>query len=514
MRAPLLGLSQRCTATYLRTIAFGAGSAVGVALLSQHRAGLETAVVVGTTLGLLGSLLLRTSAGASRAKGPRAGVPRSRDEYRGVSFERPPGAFSREATEQRQTAASLGESEDRYRDLFENATAPIATLGLDDRITEVNDAFARLLGYRPDEMVGTHLNSYLMPTEIGVAESQLERKLSGEAATTGYEQQFVSRTGRRIILEVETRLLYRDGVATGTQGICHDITAQREAETELRQLAELNHRLATYDALTGLPNRASFHRAVTDAIAVPGSHAVVLHLDVDRFKQVNDTLGHESGDRLLTKIATCLRDGLDDRAVLARLAGDEFGILITGDAATIDAICDETVTRLEANLREPLLVQGLPLLVEASIGIARHPADGLTADLLLQRADIAVDQAKKDAHGHAYFRLEASPADTGRLQLLSELRRALDERELVVHYQPKIDLVSGGVRRVEALVRWQHPTRGLVPPNDFVEAAEQTSLIGPLTLYVVESAIEEVVRLRHAGIDVDVAVNLSARNLG
>ena len=420
--------------------------------------------------------------------------------------------LAHDVTEQRQAASAVLASESRYRDLFENASAPIATVDLQEEITEVNGAFASLLGYTAEEMIGTRIDSYMAPSEIGVAEQQLERKLQGEARLTRYEQQFLARNGSEITLEVETRLLERDGEPIGTQGICRDITAQKQAERELRELAEQNRHQATHDLLTGLPNRSRLREAISDAIADGGSGALLL-MDLDRFKEINDTLGHHHGDLLLQELAGALRRRLRDTDTLARLGGDEFGILLPAGRESIEAACASTLERIEQLLQQPFLVEGLPLNAEASIGIARYPTDADSADQLLQHADIALYQAKQAGAGHAYYRAEHNRHDKGRLQLVGELRRALDQGELVLYYQPKLNLRNGSVERVEALLRWQHPTRGLLPPSEFIEPAEQTGLIHPLTRHVIQTALQQCRQWHERGTPLDVAVNLSMRNL-
>jgi diguanylate cyclase (GGDEF)-like protein/PAS domain S-box-containing protein len=419
-----------------------------------------------------------------------------------------------DVTRQRRAAAALQESESRYRDLFENATAPIATLDLEQVITGVNQAFAELLGYTAEQIVGTRIDAYMAASELGVSERELERKLGGDVALTRSEQEFVARSGRPITLEVETRLIYRDGQAVGSQGICRDITAQKRAERELRELAEENRHQATHDGLTGLPNRGCFRDAIAAAIAEGGDLAAVLVIDLDRFKEINDTLGHHYGDLLLQELARSLRRQLRTKDLLGRLGGDEFGILLRAPRREIRAACASTLERIHDLLQRSFPIEGLPLTAEASIGIAYHPADGATADVLLQHADIALYQAKQEAADHAYYRPELDRHDPTRLQLLGELRRALDQDELVLHYQPKLNLRNGRIETVEGLLRWEHPTRGLLLPDDFMELAERTSLIGPLTLRVIDAALGQVDAWRRSGIPLTVAVNVSTRNLG
>jgi diguanylate cyclase (GGDEF)-like protein/PAS domain S-box-containing protein len=392
---------------------------------------------------------------------------------------------------------------------------PIATVSLDETIMEVNTAFARLLGYRPEELVGTKIDDYLPASEHGVAARELRRKLSGDAAITVYEQEFLARDGSRVILEVSTRLIEEKGRPVGTQGICRDMTAQKGAEADLRRLADLNRHQALHDALTGLPNRTYFREAVENALATAqrnGGELAVLVMDLDRFKEINDTLGHHYGDQLLAEVAQTLRGAVRQGDVVARLGGDEFGILLQAPAE-IATVAVLTSGRIERALERPFTVEGLPLSVDASIGIAQHPGDGDGVDILLQRADVAMYLAKGRGEPHALYAPAHDRHDMRRLQLLGELRRALEQGELVVHYQPTANMSTGKIERVEALLRWQHPTLGFVPPGDFVPLAEQTGLIRPLTAYVVEAAIRQCRSWRENGLEIAVAVNLSVRNL-
>jgi diguanylate cyclase (GGDEF)-like protein len=274
-----------------------------------------------------------------------------------------------------------------------------------------------------------------------------------------------------------------------------------------RQMEEIEYR-ALYDDLTGLPNRTLFRDRVAEAIGAES--AAVMLLDLDRFKEINDALGHETGDLLLREVGARLRDELGESGSFARLGGDEFAILLPG--ASVDEALAEAA-RVHAALETPFALRGLPLEIATSIGIARFPEHGADVDTLLQRADVAMYLAK-DAHaGTAVYDHEQDANDADRLALAAELRRAIETGQLVLHFQPKADLRSGVVVGVEALVRWEHPDRGVVPPNDFIPVAERTSLIKPLSRYVLAAAIRQCGEWNGDGHDLHVAVNLTIPDL-
>ena len=406
-------------------------------------------------------------------------------------------------------------SEERYRDLFENAGEPIATVTMGELITEVNRAFERVLGYSRAELIGTNLADYLTPESLEMSAQATARKLSGEAAGMTFEQEFIAKDGHSVILEVSSRLIEQDGHAVGVQGICRDVTARRQADLELRRLSELNRHQSLHDSLTGLPNRVSFGQQIEHAISVAdqeGSQLAVLVMDLDRFKEINDTLGHRYGDLLLVELARRLESVLRRSDTVARLGGDEFGILVR-QLSTSEADLDQALERIFAALEQPFQVDGLPLHVEASIGVARFPLHGRDVDVLLQRADVAMYLAKGTGAPYAVYAPELDRHDAAGLTLLSELPRAMRNRELVLHYQPKLNVRTGELSGLEALVRWQHPTRGLIAPGEFVPAAEKTGLIQPLTRYVLDAALEQLARWNDDGYRFKVAVNLSMRNL-
>jgi diguanylate cyclase (GGDEF)-like protein len=280
----------------------------------------------------------------------------------------------------------------------------------------------------------------------------------------------------------------------------------------LRRQSNLNATLAREDALTGLPNRARFTELINRAIATatPPRPSAVGVIDLDRFKQINDTLGHDTGDRLLVLLGQRLKSHLGQANVVARLGGDEFGIVLT-DVGSATEVC-ERFMQLKKVLAAPLRIDGLPLAVEASIGFAVTPQDGTDAGSLMQHADVAMYEAKEQHLGVLAYGSAHDQHDSYSLRLLAELGQAITSNELVLHYQPKIDIMSGRVTSVEALVRWQHPTRGLLYPDTFIPAAEQTELIEPLTWWVLRAATMGVRTLDPGG-TLGVAVNISARSL-
>jgi diguanylate cyclase (GGDEF)-like protein len=282
-----------------------------------------------------------------------------------------------------------------------------------------------------------------------------------------------------------------------------------------RNRSEKLQRIATTDELTGLGNREEFHAAIGRRIAdADESRArfAVLLMDLDRFKEINDTLGHHYGDVLLKEIGPRLTSAIGDGGFVARLGGDEFGILLAEDTDDI-AVLDVVMARLFQSVSQPFMIDELSLEVGASVGVARFPQDGEDSHALLRCADIAMYAAKETQTEYKVYTAEQNQHSKRRLGVLSGIRHALLQDEIVVHYQPIIDLDQMRVRGAEGLVRWQHPEHGLIPPGAFVATVEQTGLIGPLTRHVLERSIAECAAWRKDGREMSVAVNLSVRNL-
>jgi diguanylate cyclase (GGDEF)-like protein len=286
------------------------------------------------------------------------------------------------------------------------------------------------------------------------------------------------------------------------------------ASRTLRHQAEVNEHQALHDALTNLPNRTLFHDRVGQALVSARREHIpvaVMIMDLDRFKEVNDTLGHASGDELLKQVGVRLRAALRESDTVARLGGDEFGVLLP---RVVDSAAAVSVARkLRKALEEPFTIHSLALQIEASVGIALYPEHGDDVHSLLQRADVAMYVAKEHPAGCEVYARERDDYSPDRLTLLTELRRAIDTGELVLHYQPKAELRSGEVNGVEALVRWSHPERGLVRPDEFIPLAQKTGVIVPLTFFVLNEALRQCRTWQLEGLELCVGVNLSARNL-
>ncbi len=280
----------------------------------------------------------------------------------------------------------------------------------------------------------------------------------------------------------------------------------------LRVQLKRNTYLAEHDSLTDLPNRAIFLRRAEAAVASScesGQPTAIAIVDLDRFKEVNDTLGHLNGDRLLTELARRLSTFMRPKDCVARLGGDEFGIILRDvtDAA-------EVLWRVRTVIQHEISISGLPLTVDSSVGFVVAPDDGSDVDELLQHADVAMYVAKEQHGGVVRYspdQIRFHPKD---LALVGQLRQAIETDQLVLHYQPKASLATGRVESVEALVRWRHPTLGLLPPDSFIPLVEQTDLINKLTEWVLRRALSDLGRFSPEMGHVRMAVNVSARNLG
>ncbi|HTP21051.1 MAG TPA: EAL domain-containing protein [Solirubrobacteraceae bacterium] len=403
----------------------------------------------------------------------------------------------------------------RFEAIYHGAITGVMTLSDDGQIVDANPAMCAMLGLQNAEQVRTHIAEYLDPEEherVSVAVAEL---FAGESNSLRIDTRLNRRDGSVVWVGASFSIVREpDGRPSFGIVMVQDDTERKAAEDALLRQSELNEHQALHDALTGLPNRTLFRDRIEQAIAIgqrESSQVAVAMMDLDRFKDVNDSLGHHAGDALLIEIGQRLRGILRSSDTVARLGGDEFGVLISKPRSEEDVVV--VIEKIRAALEEPVTIEGLGLPAEGSIGIAMFPHHGEDVDTLIRHADVAMYGAKEEKGGYAFYEKSRNESDPARLTLVSELRRAIEERELELYYQPKADLANGAIQSVEALLRWNHPTRGLVGPDEFIPLAQQTGLIKPLTLYVLDEALSQCCAWQRIGMTLGVAVNLSVRNL-
>ncbi|HLH15067.1 MAG TPA: diguanylate cyclase, partial [Solirubrobacteraceae bacterium] len=403
----------------------------------------------------------------------------------------------------------------RLRTLFDGASIGILRLDCDGVVVEVNPEMARMLGSGVGEICGRPFTELVAAADRAAFASMLEELVGGRRSSFELELRCAHASG------AETWVLLRGVGEHGGEcargsvvAMAENISERKRAERELLAQSQLNAHQALHDHLTGLPNRILFGERVAQAIRQAqrsNTRVAVALIDLDRFKEVNDSLGHGAGDELLVSVGKRMVGALRASDTVARFGGDEFALLLPRFSRADEVL--PALERLRLALEQPVALRSLPIGVEASIGIALYPDHGRDAQSLIQHADVAMYQAKRDGATFCFYDPDSQGADLGKLTLVADLRRAIAQQELVLHYQPKAALASGEVRSVEALLRWAHPQRGMVAPDSFIPLAQETSLIGPLTLHVVERALEQVRAWRRQGIELSVAVNLSTRNL-
>ncbi len=403
----------------------------------------------------------------------------------------------------------------RFRTLFDGASLGILRLDADGVAVEVNPALEQMLGASAEELIGSRFSAHLIAEHRQTVDELLAETVAGKRESFVLEARCTTKSGGALWAHVRAVAEQHEGDAPlWVVAMIENITERKRAEQELIRQSQLNEHQALHDPLTGLPNRLLFGERIGQAIRHAernNSKLAVVLMDLDRFKEVNDSLGHSAGDHLLTKVGERMRDAVRGSDTVARLGGDEFGLLLPELTDADGAL--PVITRIRAALERPVYVHSLPLAVEASIGIAIYPDHGTDAQSLIQKADVAMYDSKRDNASHTFYDEGSHEYDVTRLTLVAELRRAIAGRELLLHYQPKAALDSGEVRSVEALLRWAHPERGMVFPDSFIPIAQETGLIGPLTLYVVEEALRQGRQWRDAGLDLSISVNLSTRNL-
>jgi len=393
--------------------------------------------------------------------------------------------------------------------VFRASSEAIMITDAENRIVDVNPAFTRITGYPRSEVLGR--NPRLL--QSGIQSDSFYRELWAAINQNGHWRGEIWNRRRNGELYPEwltlDRVLSPEGAVLNYVAMWSDISERKEAEARI-------HYLAHYDALTDLPNRVLFNDRFNQALlhARRYNQAVALmFVDLDRFKVVNDTLGHRVGDELLKQVAERLRQCVREEDTVSRQGGDEFVVLLTGlDTSSSAALVAEKIL---AALAQPVLFEGHELAVTGSLGIACYPGDGADPETLMKNADLAMYRAKNvGRNNYQFFSPELEQGALFRLTLENAMRRALDRNEFALHYLPQVDNPSGRVLSLEALIRWHHPERGLLLPDQFIPLAEESGLVLPLSLWVLRRAARQLAEWRTRGLAlVPIAINLCEAQL-
>ena len=416
--------------------------------------------------------------------------------------------LEQEMAERVQAEAALRESEERARATFEQAAVGIAQVAPTGQWLRVNQRLCAIVGYSREELLQRTFQDITHPDDLEADLKRLRQLLANEIQTYATEKRYLRKDGASVWVNLTVSLV-RDSA-----GQPKYLIAVVEDITERKHYAEQLAYQANYDALTGLPNRSLLADRLKQAIAHSlrtGRPMALLLLDLDRFKVINDSLGHGTGDALLKEMAQRLTTSLRKEDTVARLGGDEFVILITEVARIADIA--HVAEKLLDKLSMPMCLLKQELFMTGSIGISLYPQDGEHEETLLKNADTAMYAAKRrGCNGFQFYTREMNARARESLKMEAHLRRAVERGELVLHYQPRVELASGQVVGVEALLRWHRPESGMVSPAEFIPLAEETGLILPLGEWVLQAACRQASAWVEQGLPaISVAVNLSAR---
>jgi diguanylate cyclase (GGDEF)-like protein/PAS domain S-box-containing protein len=412
--------------------------------------------------------------------------------------------------EQDRIGNALKESEEHFRTAFDHAVG-MALVSTDNHWIEVNESLSSLLGYTPEEISTLSFRTVVHPEDLGLTLVKMQELIDGVIKSFQLESRYIHKDGHFIwVLSSASLVLTQDGMPRHLVFQIQDISGRKEAEKQIRYAA-------FHDALTSLPNRT----LLSDRMSMAIEHAkrsasykfAVLFIDLDRFKIVNDTMGHEMGNKLLIELSERLKQCIRGIDTVARLGGDEFGILL--DGIVNEQIALEIANRIQTLLSQPFHLEGQDFFTSASIGIAFSSPRYDSPDNVLRDADTAMYRAK--ANGKARYEIfdrEMHTQGVEALKLENDLRQGIERGELRPFYQPVISLHDGSITGFEALARWEHPTRGLILPDDFIPLAEETGLIVPLGMKILEEACQQLQKWQ-AIVETDkpltMSINLSAK---
>ncbi|HVL02534.1 MAG TPA: EAL domain-containing protein [Dongiaceae bacterium] len=407
------------------------------------------------------------------------------------------------------------ETESRFRALYDNSLDGICYYSLEGRCISANRAYCDLLGMAPKEVLNVHYDDITPEKWHELDRKVVEEQLFVRGFTDLYEKEYIRKDGHIIPVSVRATLHYdADGKPVAIWGIIRDISEYRNAIDRLRENEAHMEYLAYHDSLTSMPNRLLFQDRVEKALERAkrnGKKVALMLLDLDRFKNINDSLGHDMGDRFLKEISTRIQHTIREVDTAARIGGDEFVIVMENfsDIGNVTAVANKLLKTLSV----PISIQQHELYATASIGISIYPEDGQDVETLMKAADAAMYRAKDKGKNNFHYYTDDINKRTFELLLLeNDLRRALDQNQLFVAYQPQFSLKHGELVGIEALMRWQHPARGLLSPALFIPLAEETGLIEPLGRWMLRASCVQIKSWLDRGYFLGrVAVNLSAR---
>ncbi|MCP4401382.1 MAG: EAL domain-containing protein [bacterium] len=421
--------------------------------------------------------------------------------------------LEREIARRKNVEEALRKSEERHRTVLESAPDPVVVYDMDGRVTYLNPAFSRVFGWSLNEGGEQHID--FVPVEHLPEARLLFTKIAGGGRISGIETGRLTKDGKQVAVSISGAGFFdsRDTLQ-GSVITLQDITERKRAEDEIKFIAY-------HDVLTGLPNRNSFYQRLEYKLAqslnspdverrrTDGHKWAILFLDLDKFKHINDSLGHDVGDKLLKVVASRIRDCVRKSDYVFRLSGDEFTVLLNSLNDDIDVA--KVAEKIRETVARPCRVKDHALYVTVSIGISVHPDDGDDVETLVKNADIAMYAAKEERKGYRFFTEEMNRKALERMRLESSLRTALQDNQFVVHYQPLVDKTSRIVG-MEALIRWYHPEWGIVNPSTFIPLAEETGTIVPIGKWVLLTACRQTKKWHDMGSsNFYVAVNLSPR---
>ena len=415
----------------------------------------------------------------------------------------------RDISARKQAQEALEKSEERHRTVLEAAPDPVIVRDMAGRVIYLNPAFTRVFGWTLDECQNRPID--FVPEENLPETQQFLAQIQQGASFSGVETRRVTKSGQFVDISISGAVFFdTEGSPEGYVNTLQDISERRKKDEELRYVAY-------HDTLTGLPNRKSFYMCIDDLLQHSSRRNsdrawALMFLDLDKFKQVNDALGHDTGDQLLKGVADRLKDCLRETDHLFRLGGDEFTIILTNLSLDIDVA--RVARKIQQALTHSFRFNGHDIFTSTSIGISVFPNDGWEVEGLVKSADMAMYAAKENGgRDYRFFTEEMNRKALYRMKMESSLRKALDQKELVLHYQPLVN-ETNRIMGMEALLRWNHPELGLILPADFIRIMEETGIIVPVGRWVLQTACAQTKRWHDMGFsDLFVAVNLAARQL-